>query len=85
MPVIHCLANDGSPLGVHYSDIHGENGRAGVGGAELYILTLLKYWTDLGWDVTFLSLIHNSEPTRPLSISYAVFCLKKTNKKHTYT
>jgi len=53
MPVIHCLANDGSPLGVHYSDIHGENGRAGVGGAELYILTLLKYWTDLGWDVTF--------------------------------
>ena len=27
-----------------------------------------------------LSLIHISEPTRPLYISYAVFCLKK--KKH---
>ena len=27
--------------------------------------------------VPFLSLIHISEPTRPLYISYAVFCLKK--------
>src|SRR5678815_5290171 len=30
----------------------------------------------------FLSLIHISEPTRLLSISYAVFCLKK--KKHIF-
>eukprot|EP00831_Metopus_contortus_P074722 TRINITY_DN68272_c0_g1_i1.p1 TRINITY_DN68272_c0_g1~~TRINITY_DN68272_c0_g1_i1.p1 ORF type:complete len:118 (+),score=17.32 TRINITY_DN68272_c0_g1_i1:400-753(+) len=30
-----------------------------------------------------LSLIHISEPTRPLYISYAVFCLKK-KKKHYY-
>src|SRR5674536_353611 len=29
-----------------------------------------------------LSLIHISEPTRLLSISYAVFCLKKKNKKY---
>eukprot|EP00658_Telonema_sp_P-2_P024864 TRINITY_DN20002_c0_g1_i2.p2 TRINITY_DN20002_c0_g1~~TRINITY_DN20002_c0_g1_i2.p2 ORF type:complete len:243 (-),score=57.82 TRINITY_DN20002_c0_g1_i2:38-682(-) len=29
----------------------------------------------------FLSLIHISEPTRLLSISYAVFCLKKKNTK----
>ena len=29
-----------------------------------------------------LSLIHISEPTRPLYISYAVFCLKKKNKPH---
>ncbi len=29
-----------------------------------------------------LSLIHISEPTRLLSISYAVFCLKKKNKKN---
>ena len=28
-----------------------------------------------------LSLIHISEPTRPLYISYAVFCLKKNKKK----
>eukprot|EP00658_Telonema_sp_P-2_P078871 TRINITY_DN748_c0_g1_i1.p1 TRINITY_DN748_c0_g1~~TRINITY_DN748_c0_g1_i1.p1 ORF type:complete len:174 (-),score=52.33 TRINITY_DN748_c0_g1_i1:5-526(-) len=30
----------------------------------------------------FLSLIHISEPTRLLSISYAVFCLKKKKKKN---
>eukprot|EP00831_Metopus_contortus_P056140 TRINITY_DN477_c0_g2_i1.p2 TRINITY_DN477_c0_g2~~TRINITY_DN477_c0_g2_i1.p2 ORF type:complete len:117 (-),score=9.98 TRINITY_DN477_c0_g2_i1:87-437(-) len=29
-----------------------------------------------------LSLIHISEPTRPLYISYAVFCLKKKKKKN---
>eukprot|EP00831_Metopus_contortus_P007635 TRINITY_DN12913_c0_g1_i2.p1 TRINITY_DN12913_c0_g1~~TRINITY_DN12913_c0_g1_i2.p1 ORF type:complete len:106 (-),score=20.71 TRINITY_DN12913_c0_g1_i2:51-368(-) len=28
-----------------------------------------------------LSLIHISEPTRPLYISYAVFCLKKKKKR----
>src|SRR5678816_3990606 len=33
--------------------------------------------TDLGCLVSWLSLIHISEPTRLLSISYAVFCLKK--------
>ena len=32
-----------------------------------------------------LSLIHISEPTRLLSISYAVFCLKKKKKKNTLT
>eukprot|EP00831_Metopus_contortus_P077283 TRINITY_DN7212_c0_g1_i2.p1 TRINITY_DN7212_c0_g1~~TRINITY_DN7212_c0_g1_i2.p1 ORF type:complete len:555 (-),score=133.33 TRINITY_DN7212_c0_g1_i2:49-1713(-) len=32
-----------------------------------------------------LSLIHISEPTRPLYISYAVFCLKKKKKKKTKT
>eukprot|EP00658_Telonema_sp_P-2_P080640 TRINITY_DN8063_c0_g1_i1.p1 TRINITY_DN8063_c0_g1~~TRINITY_DN8063_c0_g1_i1.p1 ORF type:complete len:107 (-),score=8.20 TRINITY_DN8063_c0_g1_i1:10-330(-) len=31
---------------------------------------------------TFLSLIHISEPTRLLSISYAVFCLKKKKSPH---
>eukprot|EP00658_Telonema_sp_P-2_P034683 TRINITY_DN25309_c0_g3_i1.p1 TRINITY_DN25309_c0_g3~~TRINITY_DN25309_c0_g3_i1.p1 ORF type:complete len:197 (-),score=73.43 TRINITY_DN25309_c0_g3_i1:50-640(-) len=31
--------------------------------------------------VFYLSLIHISEPTRLLSISYAVFCLKKKKKK----
>ena len=35
------------------------------------------------WDVQVLSLIHISEPTRPYSISYAVFCLKK--KKYPYS
>ena len=32
-----------------------------------------------------LSLIHISEPTRLLSISYAVFCLKQKTIKHTNT
>src|SRR5678815_1622188 len=32
--------------------------------------------------VMLLSLIHISEPTRLLSISYAVFCLKKKKKKN---
>eukprot|EP00658_Telonema_sp_P-2_P050198 TRINITY_DN38243_c0_g1_i1.p1 TRINITY_DN38243_c0_g1~~TRINITY_DN38243_c0_g1_i1.p1 ORF type:complete len:124 (+),score=42.43 TRINITY_DN38243_c0_g1_i1:144-515(+) len=34
---------------------------------------------------TLLSLIHISEPTRLLSISYAVFCLKKKNNHNTTT
>ena len=34
-------------------------------------------------NVILLSLIHISEPTRLLSISYAVFCLKKKNHIHT--
>eukprot|EP00658_Telonema_sp_P-2_P067353 TRINITY_DN56264_c0_g1_i2.p1 TRINITY_DN56264_c0_g1~~TRINITY_DN56264_c0_g1_i2.p1 ORF type:complete len:207 (+),score=28.16 TRINITY_DN56264_c0_g1_i2:139-759(+) len=33
----------------------------------------------------FLSLIHISEPTRLLSISYAVFCLKKKKRTHSQT
>eukprot|EP00658_Telonema_sp_P-2_P061028 TRINITY_DN4978_c0_g1_i5.p1 TRINITY_DN4978_c0_g1~~TRINITY_DN4978_c0_g1_i5.p1 ORF type:complete len:362 (+),score=89.16 TRINITY_DN4978_c0_g1_i5:188-1273(+) len=36
---------------------------------------------NLHLDVLDLSLIHISEPTRLLSISYAVFCLKKKKKK----
>ena len=39
--------------------------RAAAEGAELAVLP------------EYLSLIHISEPTRPLYISYAVFCLKK--------
>ena len=34
------------------------------------------------WNALGLSLIHISEPTRLLSISYAVFCLKKKKKQH---
>ena len=33
--------------------------------------------------ILYLSLIHISEPTRLLSISYAVFCLKKKKTNHT--
>eukprot|EP00831_Metopus_contortus_P022674 TRINITY_DN20417_c0_g1_i2.p3 TRINITY_DN20417_c0_g1~~TRINITY_DN20417_c0_g1_i2.p3 ORF type:complete len:123 (-),score=14.21 TRINITY_DN20417_c0_g1_i2:83-451(-) len=43
------------------------------------IFAFLQYcfW---GFGVLGLSLIHISEPTRPLYISYAVFCLKKKKK-----
>eukprot|EP00658_Telonema_sp_P-2_P020597 TRINITY_DN18158_c0_g1_i1.p1 TRINITY_DN18158_c0_g1~~TRINITY_DN18158_c0_g1_i1.p1 ORF type:complete len:101 (+),score=6.18 TRINITY_DN18158_c0_g1_i1:192-494(+) len=34
------------------------------------------------YSVKALSLIHISEPTRLLSISYAVFCLKKKKTQH---
>jgi glycosyltransferase involved in cell wall biosynthesis len=50
---IDVLANDGSPLGVTEQSIYGQDGRMGVGGAELAILTLLKGWHDAGHDVTF--------------------------------
>lgn len=53
MKKIDCLANDGSPLGVSEASIFGQDGRMGVGGAELAILTLLKGWHDAGHDVTF--------------------------------
>jgi glycosyltransferase involved in cell wall biosynthesis len=50
---IDVLANDGSPLGVSEASINGEDGRMGVGGAELAILTLMAGWADAGHDVTF--------------------------------
>ena len=41
----------------------------------IYIYIIYIYIHNL----SVLSLIHISEPTRPLYISYAVFCLKKKN------
>eukprot|EP00658_Telonema_sp_P-2_P056523 TRINITY_DN4497_c0_g1_i4.p1 TRINITY_DN4497_c0_g1~~TRINITY_DN4497_c0_g1_i4.p1 ORF type:complete len:522 (-),score=109.32 TRINITY_DN4497_c0_g1_i4:18-1583(-) len=46
----------------------------GFGAADRYLYALNL--------ATNLSLIHISEPTRLLSISYAVFCLKKKKKKY---
>lgn len=60
---IHVLASDGSPLGVTEQSIFGQDGRAGVGGAELAILTLMRSWHDLGHSVTFYNdptVIHGS-------------------------
>ena len=54
-----------------------------LGGMINYILEKNKYFKDYVVNYTNasfivnLSLIHISEPTRLLSISYAVFCLKK--------
>ena len=50
---IHVLANDGSPLGVTSKSIWGLDGRLGIGGAELAILTLCEGWQERGYDVTF--------------------------------
>lgn len=50
---IHVLARDGSPLGVTEKTLSGDDGRLGVGGAELAILTLCRAWQFYGNDVTF--------------------------------
>ena len=49
---IDILANDGSPLGVTEASIFGEDGRMGVGGAELFMLTICRAWHEAGHDVT---------------------------------
>jgi len=56
---IDIVCNDGSPLGVVLPDIYGENGRLGVGGAELALLTMCEAWHEAGHRVR----LYNS-PTR---------------------
>ena len=48
---IEILCGSGSPDGVHLSDIHGTNGRVGVGGSEYALLTLCEAWTKRGDEV----------------------------------
>ncbi len=48
---IEVLCGGGSPDGVHLSDIYGKNGRIGVGGAELGLLTLCEGWSKAGNEV----------------------------------
>jgi len=50
--VMHWLVNDGSPLNVTYKSIFGHDGRLGVGGAELALLTLCEGFEKRGYDVT---------------------------------
>ena len=47
------------------------------GNAKLALQFVLNYEEGAENCTLHLSLIHISEPTRPLYISYAVFCLKK--------
>lgn len=49
---IDILCNDGSPLGTHLGDVYGENGRVGLGGAELALHTLCEAWHVAGHKVT---------------------------------
>eukprot|EP00831_Metopus_contortus_P028371 TRINITY_DN23595_c0_g1_i1.p2 TRINITY_DN23595_c0_g1~~TRINITY_DN23595_c0_g1_i1.p2 ORF type:complete len:215 (-),score=51.70 TRINITY_DN23595_c0_g1_i1:9-653(-) len=59
-----------------------------VAGYVIAITKIANCYEETGFDVqpsVLLSLIHISEPTRPLYISYAVFCLKKKKKKQNTT
>ena len=49
---IDILCGSGSTNSVHYSDIFGKNGRIGVGGAELGLLTMCEGWHKKGHHVT---------------------------------
>src|SRR5512139_1638848 len=49
--VIHMLTNDGSPLGVTSKSLWGDDKSVGVGGSELYLLTLCEEFTKAGHEV----------------------------------
>jgi glycosyltransferase involved in cell wall biosynthesis len=56
---IDILATNGSVLGVTTASIYGDDGRMGVGGAELAMLTMCEEWAKAGHKVT----LYNN-PTR---------------------
>ena len=62
---IHVLCNDGSPLGVTEATIDGKDGRMGVGGAELALLTMCRAWQYYGNDLT----LYNN-PNNPLASTF---------------
>ena len=49
---ISVVCNDGSPLEITEKTMRGEDGRLGVGGAELALLTMCSAWNYYGNDVT---------------------------------
>lgn len=49
---IDIICRDGSPLGVTEATMRGEDGRLGVGGSELALLTMCGAWQYYGNDVT---------------------------------
>ena len=63
--IIHVLCNDGSPLGVTEASIDGKDGRMGVGGAELALLTMCRAWQYYGNEVT----LYNN-PNNPLASTF---------------
>lgn len=48
---IEIVCNDGSPLAVTMNSIYGEDGRVGIGGAEIALLTMCEAWTNAGHEV----------------------------------
>jgi len=61
---IHILCNDGSPLGVTEKTLRGEDGRLGVGGAELALLTMCRAWKRYGNKV----ILYNNPKERGASV-----------------
>jgi glycosyltransferase involved in cell wall biosynthesis len=62
---IDIICRDGSPLGVTEASIEGLDGRMGVGGAELALLTMCRAWQYYGNDVT----LYNN-PNNPLASTF---------------
>src|SRR5512139_2517185 len=58
---IDVLCNDGSPLRVTEASIWGKDGRFGVGGAELALLTMCRGWHDRGHNITLYNNPDNPE------------------------
>ena len=71
---IHILCNDGSPLGVTEKTMRGEDGRLGVGGAELALLTMAGAWQYYGNDVTLYN-----DPNDPLASSFRQLAVSDFN------
>src|SRR5678816_4679543 len=88
-PVLKLMRDQGVITKERYNEVSAKKGKNWIEPADAVLnyrremewtrymktATHLPDWVDLG-----LSLIHISEPTRLLSISYAVFCLKKKKK-----
>lgn len=70
---IDILCNDGSPLGVTEDSIYGRDGRMGVGGAELALLTMCGAWQFYGNDVTLYNNPNNPEASSFKQKSIASF------------
>ena len=52
---IAILANDGSPLGVTMKSVYGDDGRVGIGGAELALLTNCETFHNAGYEVVLFN------------------------------
>jgi glycosyltransferase involved in cell wall biosynthesis len=70
------ICRDGSPLGVTESSIFGTDGRMGVGGAELALLTMCRAWKFYGVDIT----LYNN-PNNPLASTFKQRSVDEFNPK----
>src|SRR5665647_1646517 len=70
------VALSGLSVAEYFRDGDGKSGGRDI----LFFMDNVFRFTQAGSEVSALSLIHISEPTRRTPISYAVFCLKKKKK-----